>query len=128
MDKTEAVNIISKCALFYDVLSRSDYIFIFTKDKQTAEFIEISFPVNNFYHLTGVDYSGSASTFFRDAFDNRLNESAISFKNGTTTLKLEVLKSLVKLPESARWIPYWITCQPKSYRRKKCQRQKRFET
>ena len=104
MDKAKAISIITKCVPLYDVMSQSDYIFIYSKDGHSAEYAEVNFPKNNFLHLTGINYSGSASAFYRAAMNNKLNPKTLVYKNGTTILKLEVIRSLVKLPETARWI------------------------
>lgn len=108
MTKKEAISIISKCATLYAAnLCDRQLAFVYRDGNNQTGFVEVTFRSNNFMHFTGIDTKNhiKANAFYRDAFDKRLKESTIQFKNNhTTELKLQILQNIMNIPFTARMI------------------------
>ncbi len=112
MDKSDAINIISKCAKSYKkYLDGNQVVFVYRDEKNNSNYTEVKFRSYNFLHFTGVNLRKglNANDFYRFALNNRLSERDFSFKNNhTTELKLKVLDTIMYIDTRARMIGNYI--------------------
>ena len=103
LSKKEALALIHKCAVAYsENLVHKNILFV-TVSGETASCFEAAFLPRNFPHLTGVRTKMKSTNFFDLAVKNRLKESDIELpSDGTATLKLAVLPSLMNIHLNAR--------------------------
>lgn len=107
-----------KCAeLYKNELLNTNVLFIY-ENRRTKKYEseEVTFLASNFKHLTGVLYSHNdknqeeettegAVDFFNLALKKRLNINKCKYKSdGTTTIKLQILSSIMNIKKTARMI------------------------
>jgi hypothetical protein len=109
----KAISVVYQCAPLYETLTQRDYLFIYKKDAHSVCFIDPVFQKHNFLHLTGLKYAGSgarvADEFYEAALGQRLKVDRVSMDlHKTAEAKLQVLPSLVALPETCRKIGFYV--------------------
>ncbi|MCM1143324.1 MAG: PBECR4 domain-containing protein [Blautia sp.] len=108
MNKSEAINIISKCAKNYKkYLDGYQVVFVYRDENNHSNYVEVKFRSYHFLHFTGVSLRKGlhANDFYRYALHNRLSKNDFSFKsNHTTELKLKVLDTIMNIDTNARMI------------------------
>jgi len=103
--KTEALRIIHNSALAYQNNLVNKNVLFITVNNGKADLFESSFLTRNFLHLTGVHTHHNSTTFYALAIRDRIRDRDISFAaDGTTDLKLDVLKSLMSIHKTARML------------------------
>jgi hypothetical protein len=109
MKKTEAIQIITRCAKEYrSGLSNQNILFLFGAETQ-AEYFETTFLPRHFLHLTGVVPAEgrvrSSKDFYEKCCKGKLSPEDFSFAdNGTTEMKLSVLPQLMQIDRKARMV------------------------
>jgi len=110
IDKVKAIDIMVKAARTYheNLLDRNILIIYQSRISNEYSFIEMIFYKYNFLHLTGVEFRESNSNnkasglFFDKCYSNLLSVNDFDFKSdGTSRLKLEILKAVVNLQSNA---------------------------
>lgn len=106
MTKNQAISIASECAKLYKENLLNKDIMIIYKDELSVKHIHMTFEERNFKHLTGLQSPNvSAVNFYRKLLSGNLSPNLISFSNdGTTELKLQILKSAMNIDKLARMI------------------------
>lgn len=107
MDKNQAIRIISECAKKYDSNLLNKNLLIIFDNKSKIDYIEILFEAHNFLHFTGIEKPNkiSATDFLKLALNSKLPTNSIKFKsNGTTQMKLDILKDCMNIDKKARMI------------------------
>ena len=101
MDKKIAIKIISNAAKEYEeYFKNKDYCFFYYHNKIIKEII-INFRESNFIHLTGISVLNKKSDFYRMILAKKIKETDFELKkDGTTTLKLEVINHLKNIISS----------------------------
>ena len=109
LTKKEALSVIYQCASAYNNnLVHKNLLFI-TIDNKTASCFEVTFLPRNFLHLTGVQTKHKSADFYALAVKKRLCETDIILPgDGTATLKLKALPSLMNIHYSARMVGDYI--------------------
>lgn len=122
MTKKDAISVICNCAALYNSnLCNKQLAFVYWDNNHKVDFVEVVFQSNNFLHFTGVSFlpKEKASGFYYRALDHRLRESDIKFRNnGTTDLKLKVLRQVMNIAYSARMIGDYMGPQFELYTEK----------
>lgn len=120
--KREAMQILMNCASIYKQFLMNTNVLIVTQEKQSIDYLEISFPRHAYLHLTGVEIDErkiSSNQFFNLCADRKLSLNDFKLKDdGTTRLKLEVLPNLLKINGSAKMISTYNGERPKLYTEK----------
>lgn len=110
MTKQEALNIVLNCSkIYHKNLENKNVIFIYQKEYNEYDYIEINFFPHNFLHLTGLilikNRIKSSVDFYNLCLRNNLSTADFKFKsNGTTPKKLEILPSIMQIDKKARII------------------------
>lgn len=108
MDIKAGIKIIIECAKLYrDQLLNQQLLIVYGKASEHIESIEICFRDENFLHLTGVKVSPNipAKRFLALALQSKLPVKDLSFKkDGTTVMKLSVLKKAMNIHKIARML------------------------
>lgn len=129
--KEQAVSIVTLCAKAYqENLANRTLLFVCMDKHKRISCIELSFDASNYMHLTGlkpisvVDGNGtarklSATDFYSKCLDGKLSVQDFDFaKDGTTTLKLDVLPFVINKNLSANMIGDYNSGNPKLYTEK----------
>lgn len=117
-NKRQAIKEISdSVALYNEYLCNRELVFIYRDKRQRYHSFKTVFKPENYLHLTGIEYydisPSKAKNFYRILCKGRLTPKDFDFsKDGTTELKLDVLKSLMKLPYTARFISTYNNSRP----------------
>lgn len=106
MNKKRAKNIIIDCANIYkENLLNKSIIFIAKDAGEEIIFFEADFMASNFKHITGARSKLSSAEFFGKCIDKKFGVGDFQFaSNGTTLLKVSVLKKLMNIHETAKWV------------------------
>ena len=112
MDKKEALSILFSAAERYDQnLLNNNLLFVYRVGTELHT-LETVFLKRNFLHLTGVFVDektiASANSFYNICLGKRLRQDAFDFyPDGTTVMKLEVLRRLMDIQNCAHMIGYY---------------------
>ncbi len=104
--KKEIIKEIVECAKIYnDNLNNKNLLFIY-KENEKLNYIETKFLKSNFFHLTGLESKNiNPNYFYEKCLNNKISENDIELKkNGTTILKLSVLRNLMYINKNAKLI------------------------
>ncbi len=118
MDKKQGMTIISDCAKLYkeNLLDKNLLIIYEDKtDKTSTKYFEVLFKAKNFLHLTGIESPKDipSKRFFELALKSKLPLDRISFKaDGTTEMKLSILKNTMKIHKLAKMVGYYNDTKP----------------
>ena len=105
MTKQEALRVIHNSAKAYNENLVNRNVLFISLNNGKPELFEASFLPRNFLHLTGVRTGLSSTAFFSMACRDRLNENHIEFAgDGTTEIKLNVIKPLMNIHTTARML------------------------
>jgi len=117
MERKRALSIIYECAKNYDSnLRDNNVIFVIEKNKSfksknSIDFVETIYYIQNFFHLTGIDYENKnksykfAKYFYSNLLRGKISYKEIKYKNPITTkLKLEILNNLCCIDKTAKLI------------------------
>lgn len=109
MNKQDALSILFECAKLYKAnLEDKNLLFLSVRNKIKFNYIEVKFRKSNYQHLTGVIVDESKITpsyFYKQCLNKRLSKKNIEFKSdGTTPLKLSVLKPLMNIYNNSKMI------------------------
>lgn len=122
INKKEAIGIIVESAKLYKDNFLNRNILIISQGKDKLYTYEMRFIKTNFLHLTGVKISkenNNAKKFFDDCIKHRLSEKSFEINpDGTTELKLKVLKMLLSKNMKASIIGDYSEYNPKLYTEK----------
>ena len=97
-DKKNAIrqDIIEAAAIYSQSLAGKAFLYVYGED-----FFEVSFPVDHFLHLTGVETNLSAKDFYKNAKKAKLTNSQFYFDSrhpyANAKKKLPCLKRLLEL-------------------------------
>lgn len=122
MDKQLAIEIVTESSkLFKENLEGRNVLFV-GKNSTGYTHIETKFSKDSFLHLTGLQIDKSrlsAKNFYKKCLNNRLRECDFSFnRNGTTILKLSILKQMMKIHKISNTISNYNGSKPKLYTEK----------
>ncbi len=97
--------IIESVKIYNENLLNKNLLFIY-KDNKKFSYIETKFLKSNFYHLTGLESKNINPKFFYEkCLNNKIKENEIKIrKDGTTMLKISVLRSLMNIHKNAKII------------------------
>lgn len=122
INKKEAIGIIVESAKLYKDNFLNRNILIISQGKDKLYTYEMRFIKTNFLHLTGVKISkenNNAKKFFDYCIKHRLSEKSFEINpDGTTELKLKVLKMLLSKNMKASIIGDYSEYNPKLYTEK----------
>lgn len=119
--KEQAISIVVGCAEKYrDNLMNRSLLIAHSDKHKNLECIELTFDASNFMHLTGLKLNGiTADDFYDKCLSHRLSIDDFEFSNdGTTSLKLDVLPSVMTKKLSANMIGDYNSSNPKLYTEK----------
>lgn len=106
IQKREIIQEITESARLYDQnLQGKNIMFIYLNNHE-LNFIETKFLKSNFFHLTGlISNNINPNQFYEKCLNNKIKENEIKIKkDGTTMLKLQVLKNLMCINKNAKMI------------------------
>lgn len=124
MDKSEAIKILVESAELYEQNFKNKNMLIVCQDTANKIYVyEVRFSKSNFLHLTGVKPPTgkriNSSEFFNKCINNRLSKSDFEFsKDGTTQLKLNVLRMLLSQDMNASMMGDYSNYSPRLYTEK----------
>ena len=76
-------------------LKNNQFLFVYKNQLRSYKYFILKFERNNFLHLTGLKYKGKPNKFYSELENQKLSYKLVSIrKDGTTRLKLDVLKQL----------------------------------
>ncbi|MGL6184699.1 MAG: PBECR4 domain-containing protein [Clostridium chrysemydis] len=116
INKGKALKIVLESSLrFKKNLENKNLMFIFSSNSK-FEKIEVAFTKDSFLHLTGLVIDKdrlSAKNFYKKSTKKRLSTREFEFKeDGTTDLKLSVLKKMMNIHKDARYIGNYNNSRP----------------
>ena len=106
LSKNEVAKKVHECAVIYkENLLGKNVLFLSLNENKISDYFECLFLARNFQHLTGVSSAITGANFFHAALNSRLSENNLWLeKDGTTELKLSILKKLMNIHLTARMI------------------------
>ncbi len=124
MKKTEILKTILKSAKLYsENLENKNLIFIFNNENNETNYFEVLFEPRHFHHLTGTRIVNpsikSKVEFYNMCLENNISEKDFDLAtDGTTSLKMQILPSLMKLHRLAKMVGDYNSHKPKLYTEK----------
>ena len=105
MTKAKARKIITECASLYNKnLCDKELIFVYLTNSG-PDSISVIYRKKNYKHLTGIVSKHLPEKFFNSCYLKTISENEISFnKNGTTTLKLEILECIMNIAHQVKFL------------------------
>lgn len=129
--KEKAISVVTLCAKAYkENLVDKSLLFVCADKHNNISCVEFTFDSSNFLHLTGLkpkpfidsydkEHTLNATEFYNRCTDNKLRASEFDFAlDGTTSLKLDVLPSVINKSLSAKMIGDYNSVNPKLYTEK----------